>query len=252
MQTFTALEVIACPKTLLLRCKLKVQLPKNPGPRSLDLKIQSRSIGKPPLRPASINQGKSSIKIRRKNILRKSGTKKTLFRPQGTTPLRVRRSGTIETTESAIIVKKGPFCQELPRTSKKLVSVLATSVPVTGSDEEVNVRVLCIHYPVQFQEEQIKALFDSGSKVNAINPDYAQRLRLKIQKTNIRAQKIDGSTLKTFAMIIADFQVENKANRPRFFQEIFLMADTIFEVILGMLFLKISNMDISFGKETLM
>ena len=131
------------------------------------------------------------------------------------------------------------------------MSVSATSVPVTNSDEEVVVRVPCIYYPVQFQEKQVKALLDSNSKVNAINLDYAWKLRLKIRKTNIGAQKIDGSALETFRIVIADFQVEDKTNRPRFFQETFLVADTKFEVILGMPFLKISNADVSFGEGTL-
>ena len=52
-------------------------------------------------------------------------------------------------------------------------------------------------------------------------------------------------------MVIADFQVENKANKPKFFQEIFLIADTKFEMILKMLFLKISNANVSFGKKIL-
>ena len=52
-------------------------------------------------------------------------------------------------------------------------------------------------------------------------------------------------------MVIADLQIENKGNRPRFFQETFLIANTKFEVILGMLFLKISNVDIAFDKRTL-
>ena len=51
-------------------------------------------------------------------------------------------------------------------------------------------------------------------------------------------------------MVIADFQVEDKTSRPRFFQKTFLVADTKFKVILGMLFLKISNADVSFGKGT--
>ena len=106
MRTSAALEVIAYPKTLLLRCRLKVQLSKNLSPRSLDPKIQSRPMGKLPLCPAPINQGKPSAKIRRKSILKRSGTGKTLLRPQGTMSLRVRRSGTIEATKSAIIVKK--------------------------------------------------------------------------------------------------------------------------------------------------
>ena len=84
-----------------------------------------------------------------------------------------------------------------------------------------------------------------------MNPDFARKLGLKVRKTNVGAQKIDGSALETFGMVIADFQVEDKANRPRFFQETFLVADTQFEVILGMPFLKISNADVSFGKGTL-
>ena len=130
------------------------------------------------------------------------------------------------------------------------MSVSATSVPVTDGGEEV-VRVPCIQYPVQFQEEQVKALLNSSSEVNAMNPDFARKLGFKIWKTNVRAQKIDGSALETFGMIIADFQVEDKANRPRFFQETFLVANTKFEVILEMPFLKISNADVSFGEGTL-
>ena len=117
MQTPASLEVIACPKTLLLRCRLKVQLSRNPSPRNLDLKIQSRSMGKPPLRPAPMNQRRPPAKIRRRCILRRSGTRKTLVRSQRTTPLRVRRSGTIKATKSAIIVKKKAI---LLRTARNL------------------------------------------------------------------------------------------------------------------------------------
>ena len=97
------------------------------------------------------------------------------------------------------------------------MSVLATSVSVTGSDEKVVVRVLYIHYLVQFQDKQVKVLFDSGSKVNAINSNHAWKLELKIRRTNIGAQKIDGFALETFGMVIVDFLVEDKASRPRFF-----------------------------------
>ena len=44
--------------------------------------------------------------------------------------------------------------------------------------------------------------------------------------------------------------MEDKASKPGFFQETFLMANTKFKVILEMLFLKISNMDILFCKKT--
>ena len=52
-------------------------------------------------------------------------------------------------------------------------------------------------------------------------------------------------------MVVVDFQVEDKANRPRFFQKVFIIADTKFKVILGMFFLKFSNADMSFGKKHL-
>ena len=84
-----------------------------------------------------------------------------------------------------------------------------------------------------------------------MSPAYAERLGLKTRKTNVGAQKIDGSALETFGMVIADFQVEDKGSRPRFFQETFLVADTKFEVVLGMPFLKISNANVAFSEGIL-
>ena len=101
------------------------------------------------------------------------------------------------------------------------MSVLATSVPVTDNQDEKVVleKVSCIHYPIWFQEsqEQVMALLNSGSKVNAMSPAYAKKLGLKIWKTNIGAQKIDGFALEIFKMVIADFQIEDKGGRSRFF-----------------------------------
>ena len=52
-------------------------------------------------------------------------------------------------------------------------------------------------------------------------------------------------------MVIADFQIKDKGGRPKFFQKTFLVANTKFEVILGISFLKLSNADVSFGEGTL-
>ena len=81
---------------------------------------------------------------------------------------------------------------------------------------------------------------------------YVKKLGLKIWKNNIRTQKINGSILETFKMVMANFQVEDKGGRPKFFQEIFLVANTKFEMILKILFLKLNNADVSFNKEILM
>ena len=140
------------------------------------------------------------------------------------------------------------------QTSNKLALVLGTSILVTDTSGKKVVRVLCIHYPFQFQknQEKIRALLNSGSKVNAMSPAFAQNLGFHIRKTNVGAQKIDSAALETFKIVIADLEVENKAGKSRFFQETFLIADTKFEAVLQISFLKISNANILFGKETLM
>ena len=46
---------------------------------------------------------------------------------------------------------------------------------------------------------------------------YALKLGLKIYLTNVKAQKIDGSTLKTFKIVLASFQIEDKLGRTWYF-----------------------------------
>ena len=73
---------------------------------------------------------------------------------------------------------------------------------------------------------------------------YASKLGLKVWTTNIGNQKIDSSLLRTFEIVIAGFLVEDKLGRARFFQKLFLLANTIMKVVLKMLFLTFSNTDI--------
>lgn len=54
-----------------------------------------------------------------------------------------------------------------------------------------------------------------------------------------------------FGMVIAGFQVIDKLGRARFFQKIFLLAETTIEVVLGMPFLILSNADIQFTEKKL-
>ena len=84
-----------------------------------------------------------------------------------------------------------------------------------------------------------------------MDPVFARKLGFHIQKTNVVVQKIDSSTLEIFGMVIANFEIEDKGGKPRFFQKTFLVANTKFEVILRKLFLKIRNADVAFGKKTL-
>lgn len=70
-----------------------------------------------------------------------------------------------------------------------------------------------------------------------------------MQKTNVGVQKIDGSTLETYGMVIVGFQVQDKFGRARFFQKTFLVADISVEVIFGMPFLIFSKVKVDFVKR---
>lgn len=49
-------------------------------------------------------------------------------------------------------------------------------------------------------------------------------------------------------MVLASFQLENKFEKTRFFQETSLLVDTNVKMILGMLFLTLNNVDIQFAQ----
>ena len=107
--------------------------------------------------------------------------------------------------------------------AKKLILVLATSALVTDASKEAPEVILdwvfCVHYPVQFHKDKeiIWALIDSSSEVNTMTPAYAKKLGLRIQRTDIRTQKIDGSSSDKFGMIIIGLQFLDKQDKAWFF-----------------------------------
>ena len=84
-----------------------------------------------------------------------------------------------------------------------------------------------------------------------MNSTFALQLGFKIWKTNVEAQKIDGTTLKTYKLIVSTFSLLDKDGRERFFEESFLLADVKPKVVLGMLFLTMSNADVDFQARNL-
>ena len=84
-----------------------------------------------------------------------------------------------------------------------------------------------------------------------MTPAYAAYLSLKVRVTNVSAQKIDRSSLATYGMVIAAFQVVDKLGHSWFFQETFLLADIGMEVVLGMPFFTLSNADVQFAEKEL-
>ncbi len=81
-----------------------------------------------------------------------------------------------------------------------------------------------------------------------MSPAYATKLGLTTQKTSIRAQKINDSSLKTYDMISASFLLQDSLGKVQFFEETFLLTDTNMEMVLAMCFLSLSNADIKLAE----
>ena len=62
---------------------------------------------------------------------------------------------------------------------------------------------------------------------------------------------INGSIFETFGVVLANFRVEDKLGKIRFFQETLLLTDTSIEVVLGIPYLTLSNADIHFADKNL-
>ncbi len=87
------------------------------------------------------------------------------------------------------------------------MTVLTTFTSVTEKMEgKIFEQVPCIRYLVTFKD-QTEALLNSGNKVNAMSLVFAYQLGLKIRKTNFGAQKIDGTTLEIYKIVVSTFSV---------------------------------------------
>lgn len=111
---------------------------------------------------------------------------------------------------------------------------MVTCVSITKTSKKANSEaskrselqwVLCIYYLAQFNEFLIQVLINLSSEVNAIQPSFIKKLGFCIYKANIDAQKINSSRQKTFRMVIASFQIDNKDKKSCFFKLTFLLAD---------------------------
>ena len=108
------------------------------------------------------------------------------------------------------------------------------------------IKIAHIYYLVQIDQNEIWALFNNRSEVNAINPNYSQKLGFEIWKTSIKVQKTVDFALETFKIVNTDFQIKNKFNKHRFFKKTFLFANIKVKVVFKKFILKPSNINVLF------
>ena len=107
-----------------------------------------------------------------------------------------------------------------------------------------------VYFKKDINKAQVRALINSESEVNAIYPTFAKQLGFPIKPTDVGAQKIDGTSMDTYENVVAAFSVVDKANRVKFFEEIFLVANISPEIVFGMPLLILSSINIDFaGRE---
>lgn len=90
------------------------------------------------------------------------------------------------------------------------------------------------------------ALLNSKSEINAISYTFTSQLGLQVWKTNVGVEKINGTLLKTYEMVVSTFFMLNKNGNERFFEESFLLAGVNLDMVLSRLVVTISNANIDF------
>lgn len=85
---------------------------------------------------------------------------------------------------------------------------------------------------IQFQGEEIGVLIDFENKVNAMTPAFVTKLGFTTRLTDVGAQKIDGSLLKTYRIVTASFSIWDKLAKLQFFKLTFLLVNTNIEVVI--------------------
>lgn len=62
----------------------------------------------------------------------------------------------------------------------------------------------------------------------------------------VEAKKVNGTTLKTYEIVIMAFLVNNQGNKVRFLEKNFLIANVSLKIIFGISFLILSGIDVDF------
>lgn len=89
------------------------------------------------------------------------------------------------------------------------------------------------------------------SEVNSIILAFTTIFSLTTRMKNLEARNLDGSLFKMYSIVLVVFFVPNSPTRVQFFKETFLLAETSIKIVLGMLFLFLSNIYVKFDARKL-
>lgn len=72
-----------------------------------------------------------------------------------------------------------------------------------------------------------------------------------MENTEVKAQKIDSSTLDTLGIKIISFWIDDKVERFQFFEKTFFLANISIDLALRIFFLTLTNAEINFFVQKL-
>lgn len=87
-----------------------------------------------------------------------------------------------------------------------------------------------------------------GTEIIIMSLIFYKELSFWVFKIEVSTQKIDSSRFETYGIVIVSFSINNKVDKSRFLDETFLIATFSMNIVLGMLFLILSNAKINFLK----
>ena len=86
---------------------------------------------------------------------------------------------------------------------------------------------------------------DLGNEVNATHPIFATEHGFPIRPTDVGTQKIDGTTLDIYGMVVAAFLLTDRTNKIKFFEKTFLIANVSPKIVLGIPFRALTSVDVN-------
>ena len=89
-------------------------------------------------------------------------------------------------------------------------------------------------------------MIDSRIKINAIYPIFVKELAFFPRPTDAGVQKIDGTMLDSYEMIVTTFSMIDNINQARFFERTFLVVNISPAIVFEIPFLTLSSANIDF------
>lgn len=90
-----------------------------------------------------------------------------------------------------------------------------------------------------------------SNEISTMIPAYILKLGFQIRHIDVKTPTMKSSICKTFRIVLTSFQIEDKLEKIKFFQKVFLLINLSIEIVLKMFFFIFNKRNIYFLKKQL-